>query len=222
MKRICLWLTRLYPAAWRRRYGVEYEEMLRACDSAGTRDVADVLLHCVSIWGRAAASSSQRPAASTAAVFLALGAICVLAASQGAKELWWSTSAFFLLTALQIPAAAIVGFATRRRSGAPALGVILLSASVLLPAMGLYLVSALLASNALPVAQYLGNGPQIAANPAASLQEFLTSREVILHWGRAAILIVALAIPAGWLCGLAGAGLARLLPAKGESATRAS
>lgn len=215
MKRICLWLTRIYPAAWRRRYGVEYEEMLQACESAGPREVADILLHCASIWVRAAGAASQRPAASTAAVFLALGAICVLAASQGAKELWWSSSAFFLLTVLQIPTAAVVGFATRRRSGAPAQGVILLSASVLLPAMGLYLVSALLASNAAP-----------AAIPAAvgveSLQEFLASREVILHWGRAAILIVSLAIPAGWLCGLAGVGLARLLPAKGESPTRAS
>lgn len=217
MKRITLWLTRLYPAAWRQRYGVEYEEMLRACESAGPRDVADVLLHCASIWVRAASAPSQRPAAFTAAAFLALGALCVLAAMQGAEELWRSTSAFLLLSVLQIPAAAVVGFATRRRSGAPSQGVVLLSASVLLPALGLYLVSALLASSAVPAAHNLIN-----PNPTPSFRDFLASRETLLHWGRAAILMSALVIPAGWLFGLAGVGLARLLPAHGESGTPAS
>ena len=217
MKRTCLWLTRIYPAAWRRRYGVEYEEMLRACESAGPRDVADVLLHCASIWARAAGAPSQRPAAFTAAVFLALGALCVLAAMPGAEELRRSTSAFLLLSVLQVPAAAVVGFATRRRSGAPAQGVILLNTSVLLPALGLYGVSALLAANAVPSAQYWTN-----PNPTPSLRDFLSSREALLHWGRAAILIVALTVPAGWLFGLAGACLARLLPATGASGTKAS
>jgi hypothetical protein len=169
------------------------------------------VLHLGSIWARTVCVTRHRPATLTAALFLTFGAACVCNATQGGEQLWRSAGVFFLVCFLQIPAAGVVGFMTARRGGAPVRGIGLLGASVMLPAVALYVVSLVLASDAepFPMQRYASIENFTPAQSAALWRDSLGARETLLHWGRASVLTVCLALPCGWVLGSTCVWLAR-------------
>ncbi|MBL8210073.1 MAG: hypothetical protein JNK87_05145 [Bryobacterales bacterium] len=206
MKRLCLWLTRLYPRAWRARYGVEYEELLRQWEHAGPGDATDMLLHCLAVWCRSVYAAPQRFATMTALALLLTGLACAVAATQGSVALWQSSGLFSLLALAALPAACAAGVVTARRTGAVHYGLTLVSLSLLVPAAALWMVSLIQAAGAQPLPiQNMATPAAVAALDQEVLyRQMLQSREFALHWGRfsiwAACLAALLSWPLGWLC----------------------